>query len=356
MKKYIFICIYLISVTSCGKYKASTATSTVDEYNVTTLVGGDTPGNNDGNSSVAQLDGPSGVTVASDGTVWMTDANNNSIRSIDPTARTITTNSNTNGSAGFINGDAATARFDNPDGIAVDSNGNVYVADSGNNAIRKIDGSTGIASTVAGDGSSGSNNGAIASATFDAPSGITVDNDDDNLLYVADENNHVIRKIDLTAGQVTTIIGANGTPGDNDAQGTDARLNNPHAITIGADGNLYVTDKGNNKVKKFHKTTRNVVTVAGNGVAGDNQQFNSPHGIAVDNSANIFVADEGNNKVKKISVGSIVSTIAGSGIAGFSDAVGTLAKLNSPTGLAINSSGTLYLCDYANNRIRKISK
>ena len=127
-------------------------------------------------------------------------------------------------------------------------------------------------------------------------------------------------------------------------------------MTIDHNGYIYVTDKGNHKVKKFHKTVRNVVTIAGTGIAGDGDQFNNPHGIAVDDSGNIFVADESNNKVKKISVGSIVSTIAGTGTPGFSDTVGSLAKLNSPTGLAIDSNGALILCDTANNRIRKISK
>jgi hypothetical protein len=261
---------------------------------------------------------------------------------------------------GLTDGMGSSALFFNPQGVAVDLAGNVYVADSGNNTIRVIN-SSGVSSTLAGTaGVSGSVDGTHGSALFNQPSGIAVDNVTNvSILYVTDYGNDTIRTITL-AGVVTTIAGSAGVAGSVNTTGTNALFFHPMGIAVDNATNLYVADYGNDLIRTI--TTANAVTtLAGSaGVAGSGNgmsaQFNEPEGVAVDQNGNVYVADTGNAAIRLITSGGSVSTPAGSpGSLGSTDATGNSALFYQPTGIAINSAGTLYVADYFNNTIRQIS-
>ena len=209
-------------------------------------------------------------------------------------------------------------------------------------------------STVAGSTSSGTLNGTRLTSLFYNPTGVTVDSSGN--LYVSDTSNHRIRKI-TPDGIVSTFSGSSA--GFADGQGTVAKFNLPVGITIDSSGNLYVSDTSNHVIRKI-SPSGSVSTVAGFGTLGstDGQggsaRFTNPQGVAIDNSGNLYVADTGNHKIRKIDTSKNVTTIAGSGTAGFADGQGTVAKFNGPIGITIDSSGILYIGDYNNNKIRKI--
>jgi len=223
------------------------------------------------------------------------------------------------------------------------------------NGIRLIN-AAGVVSTFAGTGVSGSADG-LDTATFDSPLGVAVDQAGN--VYVADYGNDIIRKI-TAAGVVSTIAGKAGTPGNKDGLDTAARFNLPESIAVDAAGNLYVADNGNNEIRKITPDGM-VITLAGNGAAGKSDgsgasaTFNSPFGIATDASGNVYVADSGNNLIRKITPGGAVTTFAGSGGKGSGDATGVQASFNTPAGIAIDAAGNLYISDENNNIIRKIT-
>ena len=260
---------------------------------------------------------------------------------------------------GSADGVGSGALFFNPQGVAVDGAGNVYVADSGNNTIRVIT-SAGVSSTLAGTaGVSGSADGTGAGALFNQPSGIALDSATN--IYVCDYGNSTIREITLS-GQVTTIAGSAGVTGSLNATGTNAQFFHPLGIAVDSATNLYVADYGNHLIRKI--TPAHVVsTLAGSaGVFGTNNgtgtaaQFYQPEGVAVDSSGNVYVADTGNAAIRMITSGGVVSTFAGSpGSLGSTDGTGTNAIFYQPAGIAINSAGKLYVSDYFNNTIRGIS-
>ena len=213
------------------------------------------------------------------------------------------------GRPGEANG-ADTATFNLPLGVAVDGAGNVYVADYSNNLIRKIS-PAGVASTLAGTGATGADNGAGSIATFNLPEGVAVDAAGN--VYVADTYNHLIRKI--TPDGTVSILAGNGTAGSSNGTGTGASFNSPFGVAVDASGDVYVADSGNNLIRKI--TPGGAVSVfAGNGVKGAKNangsaaSFNTPSGVAVDKAGNVYVADENNNLIRKITAGGVVSILA----------------------------------------------
>lgn len=258
--------------------------------------------------------------------------------------------------AGYLNGDAQIARFRNPTDVAWTRVGILYVADSNNHLIRKID-DQGIVSTVAGAGIPGYQDSSSTFALFNLPMGLVALNNGD--LYIADSNNHSIRKID-TKGMVSTFAGA-GVAGYQDAKGAAARFNTPLGISFDDKyGVFYVADSDNHLIRKIDLSGV-VTTVAGSGVAGHSDDvgtsamFHSPTGIAIDHNDNLYIADSGNHRIRKINPNGEVTTLAGSGLAGYRDLQGLSAQFSSPNSLMYDSlSGDLYIVDTGNHSIRKL--
>jgi VCBS repeat-containing protein len=259
------------------------------------------------------------------------------------------------GTAGFNDGTGMGAQFNLPVGVAVDSSGNVYVADSSNHRIRKID-SDGVVSTLAGSGTAGSVDGTGTAAQFNSPWGVAVDSSGN--VYVVDRVNFNIRKI-TPGGVVTTLAGYANRKGKDDGTGTEALFDAPTGAAVDSSGNVYVADTLNHNIRKI--TPAGVVsTFAGSGTAGSADgtgtaaQFHYPCGVAVDSSGNVYVADMENHNIRKITPAGVVSTFAGSGTSGYGDGTSTAAQFNNPTGVAVDSAGNVYVADSKNYRIRKI--
>ncbi len=259
------------------------------------------------------------------------------------------------GLMGSVNGPCITASFSNMMGIAVDENRNVYVADSRNNMIRKIS-VDGMVTTVAGSGIAGSRDGKGDSASFFYPEGIAVDKK--GVLYVADTHNGLIRKISPD-GYVTTLAGQriyHTIPG----MDTSVRFDNPAGIAVDSLGFVYVADCGNDLIRKISPDGK-VRNIAGTGKRGNrdstslNASFYLPGGIALDSLGNIYVADTYNNMIRKISPKGLVTTLAGRTLPGAANGRGTAASFLHPTGITIGYQGNIYVADAGNNRIRVIS-
>jgi len=263
------------------------------------------------------------------------------------------------GIKGYTNGPALQAQFRLPNNVALDPAGNVYVADTANDVIRKIT-PAGVVSTIAGMfHSRGSADGSGTNAHFWAPFGIALDPAGD--IFVADTGNNTIRKIS-PAGVVSTIAGLAGQAGTNDGVGSLARFRNPWGVAADNAGNVYVADMSNDTIRKITPADH-VYTIAGQaGMSGDadgfgtGARFNNPFGIAVDSAGNVYVSDTANNDIRKITVGHVVTTLAGlPGNAGNTDGSGSDARFWSPQGLAVDSAGNIYVADTGNNAIRKIT-
>jgi len=318
---------------------------------VTTLAGTGGIGAADGVGVTATFNSPIGITT--DGTdLYVADLGNSTIRKIITATGVVSTQASV---APDTDGTGPTARFRWMSSVTTDGT-NLYVADSGNNKIRQVDIATGAVTTLAGTGVAGAADGAgLTAATFDNPMGITTDGTN---LYVADNNNHKIRQIVIATGAVTTLAGT-GALGATDGAGLTARFNSPSGITT--DGtNLYVVDKMNRKIRQIVIATGIVSTLAGTGVAGAadgagvTATFNFPYGITTDGT-NLYVADSGNNKIRQVVIASgAVTTLAGTGALGAADGVGsTTATFNNP--MDITTDGTnLYVADTYSGKIRQI--
>ena len=353
----------------------------------------------DGPGNVARFDRPSGIATDKDGNLYVVDLGNHRIRKITPAGEVSTFAGS--GERGFADGPGNAAAFNMgdgiiPNGIAIDALGNLYVADAGNNRIRKIT-PAGEVSTFAGSGEKdGARKGGYADgpgnvARFNAPSGIAIDKGGN--LYVADLDNNRIRKI-TPEGEVSTLAGGGDVgwrkksrEGIVDGQGSMARFHFPSGIAIDKGGNLYVADSFNHRIRKITPEGE-VSTLAGSSVGmglkiggyadgpGDVAEFYYPSGIAIDEEGNLYVVDSGNNRIRKIVVDSktasltrkqppMVSTFAGSDKedgdgnrnrkGGYADGPGNGAQFNRPSGITIDKGGNLYVADSDNHRIRKIT-
>ena len=303
--------------------------------NVSTLAGSN-QGLADGIGNAAQFSSPVGVAVDASANVYVADFGNNRIRKITPAGVVSTLAGSTQG---FANGTATTAKFSGPSGVAVDAAGNVYVADAINNQIRKVT-ADGVVTTLAGYVMSGSVDGTGTGAWFNHPSGLALDAAGN--VFVADSWNHRIRKI-TPEGIVTTFAGS--TFGFSDGIGTAAKFQYPRDLTVDVAGNVYVADTDNNAIRKI--TAAGVVTT----LPGT---FNLPRGLSVDVAGNIFIADTYNNRIRKIAIDGSVSTLAGN-IQGYADGIGNTAKFNLPFGVVSDNAGNVYVGDTSNHRIRKIT-
>ena len=330
---------------------------------VTTLTGSaGLTGGSDGTGAKALFNGPGDVASDGAGSLIVADTNNHAIRAVVIASGAVTTLAGSASSAGRDNGPATTARFQAPIGVASDGAGNLLVADSGNHAIRKIVLATQTVSTLAGfAGKAGSDDGTGAAALFDDPQGVASDGADN--LFVADSDNHTIRRVVVATGVVTTLAGDPTTPGSDDGAGPAARFNTPLAVVCDGAGNLFVADSGNHTIRKIVIAGGTVTTLAGSaGIAGSadgmaaSARFDTPSGLAVDHAGNLFVADTGNRTIRKLVIATAaVSTLAGSvATAGDDDGVGTAARFDTPGALVCDSAGNLFVADSGKNTIRKI--
>jgi sugar lactone lactonase YvrE len=321
-------------------------------YYVSTVAGNGVKGFVDGNSAAAEFNGPEGLATDADGNVIVVDMTNNSLRKIIINESRVMTIAG-NGEPGFVNGPVALARFKSPWKAAVGPGGDIFIADRDNFMIRKIS-VNGEVSTIAGDGYAGHKDGAGETAEFKQPLDVALDVKGN--IYVADNTGQRIRKI-TPDGIVSTLAGS-GNKGYTDGTGTNAAFNYPSGIAVDAAGNVIVADRLNNRIRLVTPEGK-VSTIAGNGNAGYkdgdalSSEFSQPYGVAVGPEGNIFVADLGNQMIREISTNGTVSTVAGSS-QGYADGPGKDAAFSSPTDVAVDNNGNIYVADKGNQRIRKI--
>lgn len=259
------------------------------------------------------------------------------------------------GQSNWVDGPLEKARFHSPRAIISDSKGNLYIADTRNHAIRKID-TNGVVSTIAGGEQAGFRNGPGTQALFNEPIGIAMD--EQGNLFVADSNNHRIRMIKPN-GEVTTFAGKD--PGLLDETGEKAQFKNPHGLVFDKEGNLYVADTNNHVIRKVDKSGK-VTTVAGTGTPGyrdgqgDQAKFNSPYGIAITNEGRLYIADTKSHLLRWIDTNGVVHTLAGGFQKGdWVDESGDRARFNSPSALFVDKDGTLLLADIENHSLRRVN-
>ena len=319
-------------------------------------------GGDGGIATVARLNHPTDVSFDKNGNIYIADAQNNRIRKINASGNISTIAGN--GLAGF-SGDglaAANALLNNPTDVAIDTAGNIYIVDNGNNRIRKIN-TSGIITTIAGNNTAGffGDNGPATSANLNHPTRIFCYGDK---LYIADKDNNRIRLIN-GSGIITTVAG-NGTPtfsGDNGSALT-ASLTEPSGVCVDASGNLYIADKGNNRVRKVN-TIGTIITVAGDGTQGYSgdgatataAQLQYPIDVAFDAAGNLYISDSGNAKIRKVSTSAIITTVAGSGSAynNGDNGLSVQSSVCDIAAIAHDASGNTYFSEPQNQIIRKIN-
>ena len=349
----------------------------------------------------AELYLPSGITLDGAGNLYIADSLHNRIRMVCASAASATIQGTTCAGAGIIstiagsgnpsytgdNGPAANATLNTPGDVAIDGAGNLYIADSGNNVIRMITAATGVITTIAGNNGStvcGSAGNAVGDgcpatqATLNQPQGVTLDAGAN--LYIADTNNHRIRKVSSTTGVIATIVGngftnGNGTGGYNGdgIAATSAKLNFPYAVAFDASGNMYIPDSANHRIREVMAvggvitTASTISTFAGTGNAGDTPctatpvaantaNVWSPSGVAVDAAGNVFIAETQNAAIRKVSAASgLISTLAQNGCGSFYAGGGFQpVQLYGPVGLYLDGSGDLYVADTLDMVVREI--
>lgn len=325
----------------------------LNAQNVSTLTG-NTNGYFNGSLYASKFDRPWGLCMDENDNMYVTEIGNNTIRQISITGDNVTTLAGA-GIYGFADGTGTSAKFYGPTDVCYGGNGNLYVADSNNNVIRKIEIATGTVTTFAGNASSvGNANGIGTAATFNGPRGICYDGNGN--LFVADYFNSLIRKIVIATAEVTTLAGFSS--GFANGIGAAALFNRPYGICYDGNRNLYVTDSWNYKIRKINIATAAVTTIAGStqgfaDATGSNAKFRTLTGLSTDGGNQLFVLDA--SKVRKVVISTTeVSTFSGSA-PGLLDGSVSTALFSSPVGITKDSNGNLYIGDTNNHRIRKIS-
>jgi sugar lactone lactonase YvrE len=308
---------------------------------------------------------PSAVAFDAAGNLYFAETGNHVIRKVD-TVGNITTIAGT-GTQGFSGdtGPGTSATLDSPQGLALDTAGNLYIADTHNQRIRKLNLTTGIITTIAGSTAGFSGDGASAlAAQLNLPTALALDASSD--LYIADTSNHHIRKLNLTTSIITTIAG-NGTQGYSGDSGpaTLAAIDSPTGIAVDASNNLYLADTHNHRVRKIAATTGIITTIAGTGspgFSGDTAAATAanlalPHGLTADSAGNLYLADTANHRIRRIDATTgIITTVVGDGTQAFAGDNGppTAASLDSPTATTLSPASNLTLSDTGNERIRQV--
>lgn len=331
----------------------STLNSSAQNYFVDTYAGNGSQGYIDGITFNARFYRPSSLCFDSLGNMYIAEWGNNAIRKITPAGMVSTLAGN--GSSGFTNGTGSSATFSSPSWIDIDpTTGDLYVVDVLNECIRKVT-QAGIVTTFAGTGVAGYQDGPVATAQFNALAGLAVAPNGD--IYVADRNNVRIRKI--SGGIVSTVAG-NGSIGFNDGSALSAQFNVPADIEINSQGLVFISDRDNNRIRVYNPTTNMVSTYAGNGSTSSTDgtltscSFNAPRGIFINEHDDIYVGDQNGNKIRMIT-GNSVTTIAGTGSTGNQDGPSQYATFNLPWDVAY-FQGTIYVAGDFDHSIRKIHK
>jgi sugar lactone lactonase YvrE len=323
----------------------------------------------DGNLAInAALNGASDVALDGTGNIFIADGANDVVREVIAATGLLTTIAGRGPNNATLSGTAATsALLNDPSGVFVDGSGNLYIADRGNNVVRKVTVATGAIQTVAGNGSAGfAGDGGIATAAaLSAPASVSEDRFGN--LFIADTGNNVIREINATTGVISTVAGNGnaGYSGDGGAA-TSAELHTPEMVAVDVFGNIYIADSANNVIRQVSATSGTISTVAGNGTAGSSgdggpaqsAELDGPNGVAVDSSGNFFIGDTNNHKIRKVAIATgNIATLAGNGTPGFGGDGGAAVSstLNLPKGLGLSASGDLYFADSGNNRVREIA-
>jgi CRISPR/Cas system CMR-associated protein Cmr3 (group 5 of RAMP superfamily) len=312
----------------------------------------------------AELNTPAGIAADAQGNFYFADYYNNIVRKV--TNFGVIETIAGNGVAGYSgdSGAATSAELSDPWGIALDASGNVYLSDLGNCRIRKVSAASGTISTVAGNGSCGfaGDGGAATSAELGFPAGIALDRNGN--LYIADQTNERVRKV--TASGVISTVAGNGTQGyaGDGGAATSAELYTPATVSVDGSGNLYISDRENNRIRKV-SSTGTITTFAGNGTPGYTgdgglataAEISNPVGVWADSSGNVLIADSNNNVMRKVNSKGIISTVAGNGSYGYSGDGGfaILARMEQPYAVAEDSLGNLYITDTGNEVVRKVT-
>jgi YD repeat-containing protein len=309
-------------------------------------------------ATAALLSFPGGLTVDGQGNLFIGDSGDNMVREVPASTGVINAVAGTGtGDYSGDGGPATAADVNSPAGVAVDGVGDLFIGDTSNSRVREVAGSTGIIATVAGNGNccSSGDGGAATQAAILYPEGVARDGQGD--LFIADFGTHRVREVIASTGIITTVAGTGvqGFGGDG-GPAAQAELNNPEGLAVDGQGDLFIADSGNNRVREVIASTGVITTVVGNGIAGFSgdadaataAELNTPRGLTLDAGRNLFVADTNNNRVREVLASTgVITTVAGTGTSGFSGDGGaaTAAKLNWPEGVSMDGFGDLFIAD-----------